>query len=69
MKQKSDEDISKHQVLQIHITRIVWQTVRRITNEIFRAKMLTKKLINEDQTSYFYDLQMEFMSEKSQKNV
>ena len=34
-----------------HITRIVWQTVRRITNEIFGVKILTKKLTNEDQTS------------------
>ena len=34
-----------------HITRIVWQTVRRITNEIFGVKILTKKLTNKDQTS------------------
>ena len=31
--------------------------------------MLTKKLTNEDQTSYLYVLQMKFMSEKSLKDV
>ena len=31
--------------------------------------MLTKKLTNEDQTSYMYVLQMKFMSEKSLKDV
>ena len=31
--------------------------------------MLTKKLTNEDQTSYLYVLQMKFVSEMSQKDV
>ena len=32
-------------------------------------KILTKKLTNEDQTSYLYVLQMKFVSEKSKKDV
>ena len=59
----------QYQVLQTHITRIVWQIVRRITNEILGVKILTKKLTNEDQTSYLYVLQMKFVSEKSKKDV
>ena len=50
MKQKSDENKEKYQfgdckliqyqILQTDITRTVWQTVRRITNEILGVKGL-----------------------------
>ena len=53
IKQTSDENKEKyklrkneliqHQILQTNITRTVWQTVRRITNEILGVKGLTSQ--------------------------
>ena len=50
IKQKSDENKEKfqlgdykliqYQILQTNITRTVWQTIRRITNEILEVKGL-----------------------------
>ena len=55
MKQKSDENKEKYQfgdckliqyqILQTDITRTIWQTVRRITNEILGVKGLFWNLI------------------------
>ena len=34
----------RYQILQTNIMRIVWQTMRRITNEIFGVKVLSSPL-------------------------
>ena len=57
IKQKSDENIEKYQlgdykliqyqILQTDMTRTVWKTERRITNEILGFKGLQKKEINQ----------------------
>ena len=39
--QSGDYKLIQYQILQINITRTVWQTVRRITNEILGVKWLT----------------------------
>ena len=39
--QLGDYKLFQYQILQTNITRTVWQTVRRITYEIFGAKELT----------------------------
>ena len=38
--QPGDYKLIQYQILQTNITRIVWQTVRRITNEILGIKGL-----------------------------
>ena len=40
--QLGDYKLFQYQILQTNITRTVWQTVRRITYEIFGAKELTE---------------------------
>ena len=35
----------QYQILHTNIMRIIWQTVRRITNEILRVKGFTKMLM------------------------
>ena len=45
--QPGDYKLIQYQILQTNITRIVWQTVRRITNEILGIKGLnTVKWLN-----------------------
>ena len=39
--QSGDYKLIQYQILQINITRTVWQTVKRITNEILGVKGLT----------------------------
>ena len=43
--QLEDYKLIQYQILQTNITRTVWQTVRRITNEILGAKGLSKIMI------------------------
>ena len=40
--QSGDYWLIQFQILQTNITKIVWQTVRRITNEILGVKGLTE---------------------------
>ena len=37
-KKLGDYKLIQYQILQTNITRIIWQTVRRITNEILEVK-------------------------------
>ena len=45
-----DYYLIQYQILQIDIIRIVWQTVRRITNGILGVKGLIKKTTRMDDT-------------------
>ena len=40
--QLGDYELIQYQILQTNITRTVWQTVRRITNEILGVKRLSQ---------------------------
>ena len=42
----------QYQILQIDIIRIVWQTVRRITNEIWGVTRLKFSLSNYEETTF-----------------
>ena len=42
--QLSDYWLIQYQIFQINIMRIIWQIVRRITNEILRVKGLMHKI-------------------------
>ena len=60
--QLGDYKLIQYQILQTNITRKVWQTVRRVSNEILGVKGLKKKheiyicIFNLHFFFYFYDL-------------
>ena len=44
----------QYQTLQINITRTIWQTVRRITNEILGVKVLLLAIVACTRSSFFF---------------
>ena len=46
--QLGDYELIQYQILQTNITRTVWQTVRRITNEILGVKRLSQIMFRQN---------------------